>query len=414
MTNAVEASNLGKMYKRYGHPAARLAEWATLGHLVRHEPHWVLRNVNLAVGHGECFGIIGQNGSGKSTLLKILSGVVAPSEGTFAVQGRCSALLELGLGFHPDFTGRQNASLALRLQGLSAEESEQLLPAVESFAEIGDYMDQPVRTYSSGMQVRLAFSTATAFRPEVLIVDESLAVGDAYFQHKCFEKLRAFKASGTAMLFVSHDATAVRSLCDRAMLLDRGTVAADGAPGDVLDVYNAFIAKKEADVAIKRAETERGVSTVRSGNGRCVMEEVELLNAAGEKARAFLSGEHARLRVKLRASEPMAFPTVGMLIRDVKGNDVFGTNTYHLRVKAADLEAQSEAACEFDFPMNLGPGGYTITAALHTEADHVACNYDWWDKVIGFEVIAQGGDPFFIGVAKLQVRATAGLKLEGL
>jgi lipopolysaccharide transport system ATP-binding protein len=276
---------------------------------------------------------------------------------------------------------------------------------VEAFAEVGDYFDQPVRTYSSGMHVRLAFACATAARPEVLLVDEALAVGDAYFQSKCFARLREFRAAGTSLLFVSHDASAVRSLCDRALLLDRGAPVLTGPPDEVLDVYNATIARREADAAIRREETERGVPTVRSGNARIVLETVDLLDHGGRSCRAFLQGEPVRLRVALRSAEPLPFPTVGFIVRDPKGNDVYGTNTHHLKLAGPGLAAGESAACDFDFPADLGPGAYTVTAALHTGDSHVECNYDWWDKVIAFEVVHGGRGAFAIGTARLQVAA---------
>jgi len=402
---AVEARSLGKKYKRYDRAASRLLEWVTLGRAARHEPRWVLRGVDLSVEPGECLGVIGPNGSGKSTLLKVLAGVSVPSEGALSVRGRCTALLELGLGFHPDFTGRQNASLSLRLQGCDAREATALLPGVEAFAEVGDYFDQPVRTYSSGMHVRLAFAAATAFRPDVFLVDEALAVGDAYFQSKCFARIREYREAGTALLFVSHDPCAVRTLCDRALLLDRGRPVLSALPDEVLDHYNAMIAVRSADAAIRREETERGVTTVRSGNGLASLASVELLDGAGRSCRAFLQGEPVRLRVVLHAAEPMPFPTVGFLIRDPKGNDVYGTNTHHLRMAGPDLAPGADAACEFLFPADLGPGPYTVTAALHTGDSHVACNYDWWDKVIAFEVVHGGRGAFSIGTARLPVTA---------
>lgn len=404
MTAAVEARNLGKLYKRYARPANRLLEWMTLGRACLHHSRWVLRRVDLAVNPGECLGVIGQNGSGKSTLLKLLAGVTDPTEGQIETRGRVSALLELGLGFHPDFTGRQNAALSLRLQGCDGAESALHLPGVEAFAEVGDYFDQPVRTYSSGMQVRLAFACATAVRPEVLLVDEALAVGDAYFQHKCYARVREFLDAGTALLFVSHDPTSVRTLCTRALLLDSGVPVLQGAPDEVLDYYNALIARKEADAAIRKAETERGVATVRSGNGRILLQSVDLLDAGGKATRAFLSGDPARLKVALRAEEELPFPTVGFLIRDPKGNDVYGTNTHHLRLKGPSLAPGESVDCMFDFPVELGPGEYTITAALHTQDTHVECNYDWWDKVIGFQVVP-GGRPYSVGTASLRVQA---------
>ncbi|MCF6188390.1 MAG: ABC transporter ATP-binding protein, partial [Desulfobulbaceae bacterium] len=233
--------NLGKKYKRYPNRWARLREWLSFGRSIHHQATWILRNLNFELGDGESLGIIGVNGAGKSTLLKLLTRTSAPSEGTVEIQGRVAALLELGMGFHQDFSGRVNALMTCQMMGLTTEESHELLPKIAEFSELGDYFDQPMRVYSTGMQVRLAFSAATAVRPEILIVDEALSVGDAYFQHKCIERIRSFREQGTTLLFVSHDPGAVKSLCERALLIDDGVILEDGPSDAVLDYYNARI-----------------------------------------------------------------------------------------------------------------------------------------------------------------------------
>ena len=203
-------SNLGKAYKRYPSKWSRLAEWLIPFSGQRHELNWVLSDLNFSVKPGEALGIIGINGAGKSTLLKMIAGTSQPSTGSVAISGHVAALLELGIGFHPDFTGRQNAYMAGQLLGFSVDEITALMPEIESFAEIGEYLDQAVRFYSSGMQMRLAFSVATVKRPDVLIIDEALSVGDAYFQHKCFDRIREFRELGTTLLMVSHDKLAIQ------------------------------------------------------------------------------------------------------------------------------------------------------------------------------------------------------------
>src|SRR5262249_700624 len=224
--------------------------------VVWHEAFWALRGITFAVAAGESVGVIGMNGAGKSTLLKILTGTTRPTGGQVQITGQAAALLELGMGFHPDFSGRQNAMIATQLMGLPVREATGRMAEIEAFAEIGDHLNQPVRTYSTGMVVRLAFSVATVVRPEILIVDETLSVGDVYFQHKCIRRIREFQEAGTTLLFVSHDPTAVKTLCGRALLLDRGQLIQDGSPDSVLDYYNALIAKREASEAI--LQTERG------------------------------------------------------------------------------------------------------------------------------------------------------------
>ncbi|MEO7495508.1 MAG: ABC transporter ATP-binding protein, partial [Massilia sp.] len=205
---SITVSQLGKAYKLYPSRWSRLAEWMLPFRGRRHELKWVLRDINFSLAPGEAVGIIGINGAGKSTLLKLITGTAQASCGSVAIGGRVAALLELGMGFHPEFTGRQNAYLAGQLIGLTSAEIDTLMPHIEQFADIGDYIDQPVRVYSSGMQMRLAFSVATARRPDVLIVDEALSVGDAFFQHKSFERIRQFRELGTTLLIVSHDRAA--------------------------------------------------------------------------------------------------------------------------------------------------------------------------------------------------------------
>ncbi|NOQ46348.1 MAG: ATP-binding cassette domain-containing protein, partial [Desulfobulbaceae bacterium] len=239
MSGEIIATGLGKKYKRYSSRWARLVEWLSSGRRICHEEHWILRDISFQVQSGEAVGIIGRNGAGKSTLLKLLTRTTLANTGTVETHGSLSALLELGMGAHMDFSGRVNAKMTCQMMGLRTEETHELLPKIAEFSELGDYFDQPMRVYSTGMQVRLAFSAATAVRPEILIVDEALSVGDAYFQHKCIERIRSFREQGTTLLFVSHDPGAVKSLCERALLIDDGVVLQDGTAESVLDYYNA-------------------------------------------------------------------------------------------------------------------------------------------------------------------------------
>ena len=254
MSGGLAVSHLGKSYRRYGQRWHRLCEWVSAGRVAWHQDFWALRGVTFAVASGESVGVIGLNGAGKTTLLKILTGTTQPTEGHVEIAGRVASLLELGIGFHPDFSGRQNAVMAGQLMGVPVRDLAALMPDIEAFAEIGPYIDQPIRTYSTGMAVRLAFSVATAARPDVLIIDETLSVGDAYFQHKCIRRIKEFQRSGTTILFVSHDPTAVKTLCGRALLLEGGRLIQDGSPDRVLDYYNAMIAKREANREILQAE----------------------------------------------------------------------------------------------------------------------------------------------------------------
>jgi len=394
--------DLGKAYKRYPHKWRRLAEWVGLG--AHHDVNWVLRDVNFDVAPGEAVGIIGANGAGKSTLLKLLTGTIRPTTGAFETGGRVAALLELGIGFHPEFTGRQNVRMAGHILGIPSESIDSLMSEIEAFAEIGDYVDQPVRTYSSGMQVRLAFSVATAVRPDILIVDEALSVGDAYFQHKSFDRIRQFRDLGTTLLFVSHSPAAVKTLCDRAILLDHGQVLRDDSPDAALDYYNAMIAAQRADYQIRQTEAETGRTTTRSGTAEASIVDIELL-CVGVPVRALHSGDATTVRITLEVRAAVADLTAGILIRDRFGNDIFGTNTFHLGMNRTNVAAGERMIVEFVFPsFDLGAGSYSLTAALHSHEVHTASNFDWWDRAVVFQVVRKSG-PLTIGVCALQVAA---------
>jgi len=413
MKPVLELCNVGKAYRRYPNARARLIETVAPWLGKRHETVWVLRNVDLAVRRGESLGIVGHNGAGKSTLLKLITGTAKPPDGSVHSDGRIAAILELGMGFHPEFTGRQNAWMSGQLLGLSAKDVSDAMPAVEAFAEVGTYFDQPMRVYSSGMQVRLAFSVATAVRPDVLIVDEALSVGDTYFQHKCTARMRWFRDQGTTMLLVSHDPTAVKSLCDRAVLLDHGKVVKDDAPDRVLDYYNAIIARREVEYKIREEEASVGSRrSMRSGDGRATIESVDLVGPEGGSMRAVRSNAPVKIRVAFDVHASLPSMTVGFLIRDRLGNDVFGTNTHHLGITELALEAGQRFACEFEIDrMSLGAGHYSIAIALHEAHSHVAGNRDWWEQALVFEVLPDD-EPYRIGVANLPVRCPGILAVD--
>jgi lipopolysaccharide transport system ATP-binding protein len=409
MSGQLTITGIGKAYRFYPSRWARLSEWLAPG-APRHELQWVLRHVTFSVAAGESVGIIGRNGAGKSTLLKLITGTTQSSEGEVRADGRVAALLELGIGFHPEFTGRENAFMTGQLMGISEPDIAAAMPQIEGFAEIGRYIDEPLRTYSSGMQVRLAFSVATAFRPDILIVDEALAVGDLYFQHKCYARIRQFRAEGMTLLFVSHDPGAIKSLCDRAILLDAGGVRADDRPDVVLDYYNALVAERE-NAAVLAPDPPAPGAGMRSGDRRAVLLEVTLF-ADEHPARVVRVGSPVRLSVRFRKDTEVADLTVGFLIRDRLGNDVYGTSTWNLgRKTLRDIPVGSEARVDFDIPaLNLGPGSYSVTVALHSDVTHLEDNYDWWDKALVFEVV-RGPETFFVGVAQLPgIEATVSVR----
>ncbi len=401
----ISVRSLGKRYRIYPRRRDQLVEWLSAGRIVRHQADWALREVSFEVDDGESLGIIGMNGAGKSTLLRILCGTTQASEGSFEVRGRIAALLELGLGIHPEFTGWQNASLSCQLLGLDEATIEQSLPWIREFSELGHHMDQPVRTYSTGMQVRLAFSVATAVRPDVLIVDEALSVGDVYFQHKSMSRIRAFREQGTTLLFVTHDPGAVKALCDRALLLDRGRLLRDGPPDAVYDYYNAMIARKESDSAIQQTTGAHGRAVTRSGSREAEILAVEIGDTMGGARASFTVGDTARIRCRFRVERDMEMPTVGFLIRDRLGNDVFGVNTFGLGVAVRPCGAGEELEALFEVTLHLGQGAYSVSVALHTDRAHLDSSYDWWDRALIFEVGSRPGEAW-TGMAALPVRAS--------
>ncbi len=362
---------------------------------------YALRNVSFSVRRGECVGIIGMNGSGKSTLLQVITRTLQPTEGEIFTRGRAAALLELGSGFNPEFTGRENVFLSGAILGLSSVQIKARFQDIADFSEIGEFIEHPVKTYSSGMQVRLAFSVTTAIAPDILIVDEALSVGDAYFQHKCFARIRKLREQGMTLLFVSHDPGAVKSLCDRAILLDAGVMIRDDAPEAVLDYYNAIIAKHMANHTIQQTETLTGGRSTRSGNKRVVADSIELLEH-GASVQTVRVGEAVTFRVRANVRHAIEGFTVGILIRDRVGNDVFGTNTHHV-LGPLRCESGQKWAVDFDVPcLALGIGSYSVSVSLHTGATHVENNFDWWDRALVFHVIP-GSQPHFIGCCWLPV-----------
>ena len=391
----ISVRNLGKAYKRYPNRWSRLIEWMTPFGKPRHQLNWVLQNVNFDIKAGEAIGIIGTNGAGKSTLLKMISGTSHPNSGEIQITGRVAALLELGMGFHPDFTGRQNVFMAGQLLGYGVDEIARLMSKIEAFAEIGEYIDQPVRFYSSGMQMRLAFSVATAHRPDILIVDEALSVGDAYFQHKCFDRIREFREEGTTLLIVSHDKMAIQSICDRAILLNGGGVALEGKPEVVMDYYNALIADKENQTVRQEALESGKVQTI-SGTGECQIESIALL-ANNQATDMVQVGQAISLKVVVACEQNVSSLVFGYMIKDRVGQSVFGTNTHHLGKEMLNLKAGDRLELLLNFTANLGPGTYSLAVALHAHDSHLSKNYEWRDHALVFSVINSSQD-HFLGV----------------
>lgn len=382
----ISVKNLGKAYKTYSNRLSRLLEWTVPFSKARHTSKWVLQDVCFEVGAGEAVGLIGMNGAGKSTLLKMITGTTQPTTGSVEISGRVAALLELGMGFHPDFTGRQNAMMAGQLLGLQAEEIQALMPEIEQFAEIGTYMDEPVRMYSSGMQMRLAFSVATARRPDILIVDEALSVGDAYFQHKSFERIRQFRNSGTTLLLVSHDKSAIQSICDRAILLSNGKLEMQGPPETVMDYYNALLADRQ-NQSIQQKVIDGGKVQVISGTGEAKVLNVTLRNDKGEAIEVVDVGQSVTLEVEVSVESDIDRLVLGYSIKDRLGQVIYGTNTDLKKLPLEHARKGSVYIYSIVFSANLGVGTYSVQTALVSTDTHLVNNYEWKDLALVFNVI---------------------------
>ena len=397
MIGSIRVINLGKAYKNYPTRWSRLAEWILPFRGPRHELKWVLRDINFHVHPGEAVGIIGINGAGKSTLLKMITGTTQPTTGRVEITGRVAAMLELGMGFHPDFTGRQNVYMAGQLLGMSVEEISALMPEIEAFAEIGEYIEQPVRVYSSGMQMRLAFSVATARRPDVLIVDEALSVGDAYFQHKSFDRIREFRKKGTTLLIVSHDKQAIQSLCDHAILLSAGRLAMQGEPEAVMDYYNAMLADHQ-NQTIQQVATDDGKLQTVSGTGEATVTSISLIDEAGRPLEVVDVGQSVRLRIEVTAHTAIERLILGYGIKDRLGQVIYGTNTHLKQQALLSVAAGDRYVFNIAFPANLGPGTYSVQTALVSNDTHLSNNYEWRDLALVFNVV-NINKPHFAGCA---------------
>ncbi|MDV2079940.1 ABC transporter ATP-binding protein [Marinobacter xestospongiae] len=401
MSVLISVENLGKAFRSYPNARQRIKSWLGLPtHNV--QDVWVLRHLNFEVYSGEAVGLIGENGAGKSTLLKMIAGTLAPTEGQIQLFGEVRAILELGMGFNGEFTGRENARHGLSMMGLSAEEAEALVPEVEAFAEVGEYFDRPLRTYSSGMQMRVTFAVATARRPQVLIVDEALAVGDAYFQHKSFEKIREMQQAGTTLLIVSHDRGAIQRICDRVILLENGQISREGEPEAIMDYYNAMLANKGNERhSVESEMREDGRVATTSGTGEAEITSVELRDAdEGTPVEVATVGQTLELVVTVAIHEPVEELVIGYVIKDRLRQDVFGTNTHYLKAVRSDLKPGQTLNYRFRFPCHLGEGSYSFSVAAHADDTHVRQNYHWRDLACTFEVVNAQQDRF-LGVAWL-------------
>lgn len=418
MSGQLHVSGLGKAYRHWRSEWLRAASW--FGLPVRaSEENWVLRGVSFSIMPGETVGIIGQNGAGKSTLLKLITGTTRPSEGSIVRTGRVAAILELGMGFNPDLTGRQNSYHSAGLMGYSQREIERAMPEIEEFAEIGKYFDEPVRTYSSGMQMRVAFSVATAFKPDLLIVDEALSVGDSYFQHKSFDRIRQFREEGISIMLVTHSLSDVKTLCDRVLLLDKGAVLKDGKPDEVVDYYNAMVAQKENEnLSIEQRREKSGWLLTRSGTGEARVSSLSLVDAeSGQELSMVRVGQRVTLRLEAHVHADIERLVLGYMLRDKQGHVVWGTNTWHTGQVQEGLVAGDTVLFTLEFTCTLGPGSYSISPALVSTETHLSDNFEWIDNLLVFDVLNMDY-PFFIGSGLLDAsfdvsRLRGGIDVSG-
>lgn len=390
---AIRVTDLGKRYRAYSGPLDRLKE-VLFGTAPNAREFVALDGVSFEVPRGCCLGVVGPNGAGKSTLLKILAGIVDPSTGSVEMNGRVASIIELGAGFHPDFTGRENVFLNAALTGRSDREAREKYEEIATFCELGTYLDMPVKTYSSGMFVRLAFAVAISAEPEILLVDEALAVGDAVFAHRCLGKIREMRDAGVTIVLVTHDTNTVAGLCDRALFIDRGRLAADGNPREVVHSYLLNVAerltslKQQGKMAAAfhqvGAQEEDTTAERRFGSFEARITDVFAEDAAGKPVEKIVSGEKLRLRMIVRFDKPVTNPVFGIMIRNRFGVEMFGTNTYLRRVETGSYAPGDVTEVIFEVPVLLGGGAYTACYAVHTQAGHF---FDYRVDALVFEVL---------------------------
>lgn len=395
--NAIQVKNVGKTFRMYASPSARLKELMFFGRRKLHREFTALSGVSFDVPKGEAVGIIGVNGSGKSTLLQMICSVMQPTTGTVAANGRISALLELGAGFNPEFSGRENVYMNGSLHGIDRAELERRMPSIEAFAEIGDFIDQPVKTYSSGMFLRLAFSVAINVDPEILVIDEALAVGDQYFQHKCMNALRRMQDAGVTVLFVSHDADSVKALCHRALWLDDGKVRALGPAKDVVDRYHQFNRDRvNATLSGDAKPAALTAAGARSGTGDLHILHVSLTDAQGCSPEAFPFNSLVRLDIRLRANRHVESCFVAYHVRDRLGIEIAGSDTAVEEFRIPPLRAGQEFSLRFEFRLPFKEGAYSVlalaTIPTDDSGDPARLQFaDWIDSACVFAVRRREG-----------------------
>ena len=392
MRKVLEVKNISKVYKIYKTNFDRLKEIFT--DKSYHKEFIANKDITFDLYQGETLGIIGVNGAGKSTILKIIAGVIEPTSGKIMRHGRVTALLELGTGFNHEMSGYDNIYLNGTLIGMTKKEIDTKIDEIIAFSELGDYIYEPIKSYSSGMSMRLAFSIAIFSEPQILIVDEALSVGDAHFAAKCTKALKQRKEQNMSIIYVSHDLNSLKLLCDRVILLNSGEISVEGEPEEVINSYNFLISKlndKDEKMTIKPSSNSYGTFDI----------EITEVTIKGEKSKSNLisSGERATIDIYINSKKDLADMTVGIMIRDRFGQDIFGTNSFYHKIDI-DFKKDKSYICSFSMDLNIGVGKYSITSAIHSKETHLDNCSHWLDHAVDFE-IAGVKDELFIGVCRL-------------
>ena len=362
---AIEVKDVVKIYKLYNKPRDRVKEAFGFGKKQQTKLHYALNGVSLKIAKGETVGIIGTNGSGKSTILKIITGVLNPTSGEVHVDGRISALLELGAGFNMEYNGIENVYLNGTMMGFSEKEIEEKLPSILEFADIGDYVYQPVKTYSSGMFVRLAFAVAINIEPEILIVDEALSVGDVFFQAKCYRKFEEFKEQGKTIVFVSHDLSSISKYCDRVFLLNQGNLLGEGKPREMIDAYKRVLVGQYEDAGEEKAEAEaENPSALEYGNGQAQILEYYMTDDRGVRTCAIIKGSEFTIHMKVKFTEKIPAPIFAFSIKNVLGVEITGTNTMIEKAFLEGVEPGQVKEITFTQKMSLQGGEYLLSLGV--------------------------------------------------
>ncbi len=397
----IRVNGLGKCYNVYDHPADRLKQAFFRWKKQYFREFWALRGVSFEVYPGESVGILGRNGGGKSTLLQLIAGTLTPTEGEVAVRGRVAAMLELGSGFNPEFTGRENVFLKGAILGIPRREMEERFDAIAAFADIGEFLEQPLKTYSSGMAARLAFAVAFSVEPDLMIVDEILAVGDIGFQQHCLARLRQLRDGGMTLLFVSHSPDSVRSVCQKGLFLDKGQARYFGDAERATDQYLAFV-RDQTNKEVLEQQTDLGktvkfqsqvAGNTRYGTGHVQIEQVQVLNARGEPTRAFALGETITIEATLRAHVAAQNLSCSFLVRDFTGVDLMGTTTFDERCPGPALVAGQRTKVRFSFENRLRPGHFGICFAVNRLTSRDYSDNVLFDQVDGVAAFVVMADP---------------------